>query len=66
MKACNADATIHEARITVESGPLGCRSPFFVGSNLRNFKKAITETLIIEGMYVVYIYDKTKDQSQII
>ena len=49
MKACNVDAAIDKVGMIIESGPLECESPFLVGSNLRNFKRAITEPLIIEG-----------------
>ena len=50
MKACSADKAIDEARMTIESGPLVCGTPFLAGFNLRNFKRAITKPLIIEGV----------------
>ena len=50
MKTCNTDAAIDEKGMIVGSGPLGYGSPFLAGPNLRNFKTAITEPLIIEGI----------------
>ena len=51
-------AAIDEAGMIVESGPLGCESPFLVGSNLKILKEP--------GMTDVRnFYPRRKDQSQI-
>ena len=58
MEEYNADAAIDEAGMIVQSSSFRCGSPFLVGSNLRNFKKAITAPMILEGVYFVYMTNK--------
>ena len=58
-----AAAILDEARMIVESGPLGCESPFLVGSNLKSFKTVQHDRTID---HIRNFYPRRKDRSQIV